>query len=368
MSKRMRQALGIVAGVAVMVAAVVWLAGGFGKRIEPGRVTTAALAPPPDATQAVVERISGAAFEWASGTVAPARHTAVASRIVAHIDQVRVRAGDRVGEGEVVVVLDARDLRAKVGQAEEALRAARAELEFAKTEKTRSDQLLAKGVTTRQRYDQAVSRLRVAEADVQRLTQSLKEARAALSYTEIRAPVAGRVIDRLAEPGDTALPGQPLLRIYDPTALRVEAPVRETLAVRLRVGETLRVEVPAIDSVTEDTIEEIVPYADPGARTLLVKVRLDTNGRLVAGMFARVAVPAGERTRLLVPEAAIERIGQLEYTMVMGRDGRLERRLVTTGEYRTDGRIEVLSGLAEGERVVYSRPATSQGQPSAAQR
>lgn len=69
-------------------------------------------------------------------------------------------------------------------------------------------------------------------------------------------------------------------------------------------------------------------------------------------MFARVAVPAGERTRLVMPATAVERIGQLEFATVIAPDGRFERRLVTTGETDRGGRVEVLSGLREGDRVV----------------
>jgi hypothetical protein len=160
------------------------------------------------------------------------------------------------------------------------------------------------------------------------------------------------VIDRLAEPGDTAVPGRPLLRIYDPTLLRVEAPVRESLAVRLRVGDTLRVDVPALDAPVDGRIDEIVPFAERGARTLLVKVSLPrTDARLFAGMFARVAIPSDERRRLLVPKAAIERVGQLEFATVVSETGEIERRLVTTGERSETGSVEVLSGLQRGEQV-----------------
>jgi RND family efflux transporter MFP subunit len=166
--------------------------------------------------------------------------------------------------------------------------------------------------------------------------------------------VAGRVVDRLAEPGDTAVPGRTLLRIYDPSALRVEVPVRETLAVRLDVGDALRVEVPAVEIQVEGVVDEIVPFAEPGARTLLVKVRLPPRPGLFAGMFARVAIPADARTRLVVPDASIERVGQLEFATVLGEGGAATRRLVTTGRRLSPDRVEVLSGLADGERVAVA--------------
>jgi RND family efflux transporter MFP subunit len=336
-------------GTALIVAAVVWLSGGCGEKVEPGEVDVGAERG--GGTAARVERSVGPGVEWASGAVESARRTAVAARILARIEAVNVRAGSEVQEGDVLVVLDARDLDARVREVHEALRGARARLELARAEKTRVDKLIAEGVATRARLDQVTSALDVASAEFDRLEQSRREAETALSHTEIRSPVSGRVVDRLAEPGDTTVPGRPLLRIYDPSVLRVEAPVRESLAVRLRVGAPLRVEVPAIGETFDGVIDEIVPFAEPGARTLLVKVRLPPDARLFAGLFARMAIPAGAVERLTAPAAAVERVGQLEFVMVEREDGTVGRRLVTTGAHLDEGRVEVLSGLAAGERL-----------------
>ena len=81
-------------------------------------------------------------------------------------------------------------------------------------------------------------------------------------------------------------------------------------------------------------------------------MRIPASPRLYAGMFGRVRVPGGERRRLVVDARAIETIGQLEFVQVIDADGRSLRRLVTTGRPAEEGRVEVLSGLAEGERVV----------------
>jgi len=338
----------------VVVASIGWLSGWFESKIPPnGRVASEGQTTPVaiDAKTAVVERILEPAFEWTSGTVRSARRTTVAARILARIEEVRVAAGDDVAAGDLLLTLDARDLRARVAQAREKVKAAQAQRDLAKRELDRADELLKRGVGTRQRYDQALSALRVSEAEADRQRQSLSEAETALSYTKIRAPVAGRVVDRLAEPGDTVAPGQPLLRLYDPTALRVEAPVRESLAVRLNVGDAMRIEVSALAETMNGPIDEIVPYAESGARTLLVKVRMPSDVRLYAGLYARVAIPAGEQARLLVPAEAVIRIGQLEFVTAIETTGAVQR-MVTSGKRMDDGRLDILSGLRAGERVV----------------
>jgi membrane fusion protein (multidrug efflux system) len=343
-----QRVLEAVVGAVVIGLAVVWLSGGCGERVPPGEVGSVQHGE--TGAVAVVEQRVGPDFEWASGAVESARRTAVASRILARIDEIRVNAGSEVAEGDLLIRLDARDLAARSGEAEEALRGARARLALARTEQERAAKLAAQGVESQQRLDRAESALRVARAEVDRLEASQSASRTGVSFAEIRSPVSGRVVDRLAEPGDTAVPGRPLLRIYDPSVLRVEVPVRESLAVRLTVGDPLGIRIPSLNEKFEAAINEIVPFAEPGARTLLVKARLPYDARLYAGMFARAAVPAGERTRLVVPERTVERIGQLEFVTVIGESGP-QRRMVTTGPRLEEDLIEVLSGLAAGERV-----------------
>jgi RND family efflux transporter MFP subunit len=347
-------------GALVVLAAVAWLSGSCGERVAPGELDVAAERVPAEAHTATVEAVDGPVTEQVSGTVASARQTTVSSKILARIASVAVGAGSVVSEGDLLIRLDARDLDAREREAAEGLRGARARLELARTELARIEKLVASDVASRQQLDRARSAFEVARADVQAAEQRSEEAGVARSYAEIRAPVTGRVVDRLAEPGDTAAPGVPLLRLYDPSALRLEAPVRETLAVRLDPGQPLSVHVEALDATFDGTIEEIVPFAEPGARTLLVKVRLPPHPDLVAGMFGRLEVPAGETRRLLVPRRAVSRTGQLEFATVVGPDGTLERRLVTTGPER-DEAVEVLSGLRAGERVLLREEDASGG-------
>jgi RND family efflux transporter MFP subunit len=345
------------AAAALAVLPIVWLSGGCEDRIAPGEGAPPALVAPPPGNTALVRSLRGPLLERVSGTVASSRHTTVSSEILARIVEVRPRAGSNVEQGEVLVVLDARDLDARVREAEEALRAARSERELARKEAERVEELHQRNVASQQDLDRARSRSQVAAAALEGAQQRLEDAKVGRTHAEIRSPVSGRVIDRLAEPGDTAAPGVPLLRIYDPATLRIEAPVRESLAVTLRTSQRIRVEIDALGRSFEGVIDEIVPFAEPGARTLLVKVRLPQDPALLAGMFGRIEVPAGDTSRLLVPAAAVERVGQLEFVTVLRGDGAAERRLVTTGRAAGAGELEVLSGLAEGERVLLPEGA-----------
>ncbi len=341
-----------VSGIVIGILVLVWLAGGFTAKVPPGEEELPARTVPAGARVAVAEARAIPVVEWTSGTLASARRTAVSSRILARIQEVRVKAGDTVRAGDVLVVLESADYKARAQGARDALKAAEARLKLAESELARIRPLFEKGVVPRRRLDQAVSARDAAAAEVRRLRQQLREAETLLSYTIIRSPVSGRVVDRLAEPGDMAVPAEPLLRIYDPTLLRVEVPVRETLAVRLGIGDRLTVELPSLGQWFTGTVQEIVPFADPGARTLLFKLALPKDERLFAGMYARVAVPAGTARTILVPEQAVTRIGQLTYLTVVDDDNRLLRRLVTLGRRNAEGAVVVLSGLKPGERIL----------------
>ena len=356
MSASRRQVVQVVAGVALAVGAVAWLSGSCGSKIDPGRVEPASSSDASGYEMIAVERTMEPVVESVSGTVASARHTTVSSKILARIEEVKVQAGSEVKAGDVLVVLDSRDLGARAREAEEARSAVRSQLDLAGRERDRSEELFAQGVASRRDLDRARSAFQVAAAEAERAEQRVRDAEVGLSHGEIRAPVAGRVVDRLAEPGDTAAPGVPLLRIYDPSMLQLEAAVRESLAHHLSVGQQVSVFIEATSERSDGEVDEIVPQAETGARTFLVKVRFTPRLAVFAGMFGRVDVPAGERERLLVPAAAIERIGQLEFVTVEGEDARPERRLVTSGTRNDRGQVEVLSGLVAGERVGVPRP------------
>jgi membrane fusion protein (multidrug efflux system) len=361
MSSAIRRGLEGLAALLLAGVTVAWLSGTCGRKIGPGEVAPPASPVPAGGSVVTVRTSVEPVLEEVSGTVESAHHTTVSSEILARIEEVRVRAGSEVAVGDVVIVLDARDLEARLREAEQARTAARSQLELATSERNRIQELFRQGIAPRRDADRVVSAFQVATAEAARAEQRVRDAEVALSHAEIRSPVAGRVVDRLAEPGDTAAPGVPLLRIYDPSVLRLEAPVRESLARHLAVGQHVPVSIEATGQDLDGTVEEIVPQAEPGARTFLVKVRFPPHPGIFAGMFGRIAVPAGERARIAVPGAAVERIGQLEFVTVIGADGTPERRLVTTGTHDDDGAVEVLSGLAPGEQVRVPAASSESG-------
>jgi RND family efflux transporter MFP subunit len=345
---------------AALALTLIWIAIHFiwGGRIEPGLLRQRVEELPNRALGTVTsERV--ALRRGLVGSIQSRVPVEAASRVAARVTAVEVRAGEHVKRGQVLVALDASELRAQVAQARGELSAARAELARTSADNRRFAALFTRGSVTAHERDAAEAAYRSAMGRAAQAEAAVAAARAALAYATLRSPVDGVVVERLVEPGDMALPGRPLVRLYDEKALRVELPVPEDLARSIRVGTPLRVRVDAAGATYHTQVSEIVPAADPASRSFLVRAPLPGGGHLRPGMFARASFSAGSETLLTVPRTAIEEVGQLETVRVYSQ-GRIETRMVSLGRGFGD-RVEVLAGLHQGERVILdSAGAASQ--------
>lgn len=348
-----RRAAARAARIALPLLAIVllmfWVLGGFRRhRIEPGtlpRQVHAAEQPETEPVKALVLP----ALQEVTGTVRAEHQITVTSRVTANVLEIRAAAGRRIAAGEVLVLLDDRDLKQRVEQAQEARRGAEATLAQARADFERDRRLHEQQVIPTYDFEHSRTNLMLAEANLARLQHALEEAQVNLSHAVIRSPAAAVVVDRLAEPGDVATPGKPLLTMYEENRLWVEAAVPEHLLAGFRIGQARAVRIDAIGGAVPGRVAEIVPSADPLARAVTVRIRLERTGGIVPGMFGRLDVPVGQERVLTVPEEAILRAGQLAVVDVV-ESGHLLRRTVQLGR-RIGNRYEVLSGLAEGERV-----------------
>jgi RND family efflux transporter MFP subunit len=270
------------------------------------------------------------------------------------VAEVRVDVGDSVEAGTLLARLEAPATAARVRQAEEALARARAERRRADRDYARARRLHARQAATERRLDEARAAAEAARAATRRAKGALSEARAVLDRARVRAPARGRVREVHVDPGDLAAPGRPLLVLQTPGAAHLRAYVREGLATRIAVGDTLETRVPAASFEGAAVVERIAPAVDPRSRAFAIEVGLPADGRLLPGMFGRVEVPARARPTVWVPDTAIRRVGQLELVRARAGGGAWGLRHVTTGRTRGD-EVEVLSGLEGGERVALGR-------------
>ncbi len=337
----------ILIGVGVIIVAL-WLL------MEHGRIAPGLLGPTvsrvPNVPTDTVRLETVARTRDAVGTVQSRVEVDAASRVSATVRQVTVHAGDPVKDGQVLVRLDASDLEAAVARAKGQLAAAVANLQRATKDERRFSDLFKRGSVTAHEFDAVQANYRAARGEVESANAQVAAARASLSYAIVRSPVTGVVAERLVEPGDLALPGKPLVRVYASRALRVQLRVPENLTRNIRIGMPVTIRVGAIGQTIATTVSEIVPAADPASRTFLVRARLPADAGLRPGMYARASFKIGTERVLTIARSAIENIGQLETVRVL-EHGAVQVRQITTGRVYGD-RVEVLSGLYAGNKVL----------------
>jgi RND family efflux transporter MFP subunit len=276
------------------------------------------------------------------GTVRAKLRSVIEAKVTGRVEQLPVVTGQRVETGDLLVQLNAQEVRARLDQAVAVREQAEGDLQ-------RFTALLRQEAVTRAEFDAVQARQRVAQAAV-------AEAETMLSYTKVLAPFAGVVTRKLADVGDLALPGKPLLELEDPVRLRLEANVPEALLDKLHSGARLPVRIATVEKELAGTVSEIAPSTDPNSRTFLVKLDLPAAAGLRAGQFGRVLVPVGEVSALRVPASAVVQRGQLELVFVVV-DARAQLRLVKTGK-RLGPETELVSGVQAGETVVVEGAAS----------
>jgi len=351
--KRLSTLLRVVFSVATIVILMLWILGTFRRGViqaakEPVPVESAAGL----VTQQITMQTIPAVTE-AVGTVQAEQLAAVTSRVVANIIEMRVTAGQRVTNGETLVVLYDRDLRHRVEQAQDAVRSAEATLAQAQSDYKRDKPLFDQQVITPYDFEHTQTNLKTAEANLHRLQQAEREAEVNLSYAVIRSPFTGVVVDKLANLGDLAAPGKPLLTMYEQGRLWLEANVPEELMDHVRLNEVLPFRIDAVGRQMQGRVVEIVPSSDPSSRTVVVRVHLSETKDVVPGMFGRLLLPMRPEQILTVPATALIRAGQLTMVDVVS-EGRVQRRTVQLG-HAAGNQFEVLSGIAAGETVAIRK-------------
>jgi RND family efflux transporter MFP subunit len=305
---------------------------------------------PPAKVQVVTIRNEDvAALTEVTGTVRPVQRAQIAAKLMGSIDEMPVALGQRVHAGDLLVKISAGEITARVAQAQAQLNVARRDLD-------RERDLLPKGASTAEMVRGLEDRLALTQA-------MMREAEVMLGYAAIRAPFDGVVARKLANAGDLAAPGMVLLEVEGVADFQVEAAVPDSLAAKLAPGAALAVEVPAAGLTFSGALAELSSAADASAHTVLAKISVPVGSAVRSGQFARVQLPGAAVRTLLAPAAAVSTSGQMERVFIVGGGNRAVLRLVKTGVVRGD-RVEILSGLDDGERVVVAPPAgLREGQP-----
>ncbi len=273
-----------------------------------------------------------------SGRVTSDHRVSISSRISGYIRELRVREGDSVQEGQVLVQVDPVD-------AKQALIQAKADLADAEADLQRYDELLKAGAVTSQQAEKAQLRYKVVKSQVE-------QARNQLSYAEIRSPVAGVVVEKRLSQGDLAAPGIAILTLEDPTSLLVETYVSERFVSRIHEGDQVDIKIASLERTFQGVVRQVVQAADPVSHQFLVKTALPAAAEIHPGMYAQTGFHIGQRQALVVPKTAIVSRSGLDGVYLLNEESVAQYRLLRLGEAQ-GANIEVLAGLREGDVVAW---------------
>ncbi len=350
-----------------------------GDKIEPGTVKVSR----PLVTGLPLETahmVSQPLLYEAVGTVQAGITSNLAAKSMGTVENIAVREGDQVRKGEILITLDQRQAKAELrrasavfSEAEQAFTAAisardgaRANADLAAATYERYRSLKREDSVSAQEFDEVEARFRQAqaarkqaEAMVAAATARSNQAKAGLTAarvtlrdTLIEAPHDGIITGKPVDEGDLATPGQTLLVLETVNGYRIDLVLPETYMRHVRLNQTALARIRALNLADiEGTISTVVPAADPGSRTFLVKVALPADVPAKSGMFARVQIPMGVHNQLLVPRTAVVSHGQLTGIYLVDSEGVAHFRLVRLGRVVAN-EVEVLAGIDEGDRYV----------------
>ena len=313
------------------------------------------------ATPAVVS--GGAAVSGFDGVVEAVRQTVIAAQVPGAVVELVVKVGDRVTAGQLLLRIDARTANQAAAASDAQVQAARAALTLAGQAYKRQQQLFQQQYISQAALERAEAEFKSSQAQANAQLAQAGAARTQTGLHVVRAPYAGVVAELAVALGDMAMPGRPLLTLYDPGALRVTVAVPQSVAAALGANPQIKIELPGLPAARQwlkSVRTTVLPTADAATHTVQLRLELPAGTSAAPGMFARawLAAPADSTARVLVPATAVVRRAEVSAVYVVGANGRALLRLVRVGRPVGD-RIEILSGVAAGERVALDPQAAS---------
>ncbi|AVX30009.1 RND family efflux transporter, MFP subunit [Carboxydocella thermautotrophica] len=308
-----------------------------------------------------------------AGKVVPKQEIALVPKVGGKVSRVTVDIGQRVKAGQVVVELDASDLKAQIAATEAAVRLQQslqkqAEVNYqdALNNYNRIKYLYDQGGASQQQLDAARANLDRAQAayspagggssaaQIQQAQAQLQAQRVQLANFTLTSPINGVVTARNIDPGEMASPGVPVLTIVDDSTMLVEVGLMENQINYARPGQTVEVKITATGRTYQGVIQSISPAADPRSKSYLTRIEINNADETVkGGMVAEVTLAAQEKDKaLLIPKAAIvEKLGARYVYVVTGN--KVDEVKIETGLSDAE-KVEVLSGIKAGQKVVIA--------------
>ena len=293
-----------------------------------------------------------------TGKLEAATYSKLSTRIMGQVEKIKVKLGENVRKGQLLLQISNHDILAKKKQAEAHVLVSETLLADAEKNLERYQSLFDKKSASKKELEGMQIQKQVAESKLQAAKGMLVEVKEALKYANIRAPYNGRITKHFVKVGDLASPGMPLLSIEKRGKYEVVARIPESDISKIKVSDYVEVELTAQNNRRiQAQVSEINPSALDSGNQYEVKLQLDAlqaaDLKLYTGMFAKVFIPMGETNRILIPKSVLVERGQLIGIYTLSQSGTALLRWIRVGKTYGNS-IEVLSGLSSGEKYILS--------------
>jgi len=293
----------------------------------------------------------------AEGVVEAVKGSVIAPQVTGSITALPVKAGDYIKAGQLLARIDTRMANQQAATNQAQVAAAQAQLSAARNEYERKHRLYEKQYISQAALERAESDFKTAEAQTKAQLAQAGLSNVTTGLHTIYAPYAGVVAEVMTEVGGMAMPGQPILSLYDPSIFRVAVNVPQSQQANLKASSNIKVMIPAA-TLNERNLTSIqmtvLPTADAISNMMMVRLTLPQNqSSLRPGMFARAMLPISAvkgKSQLLVPLKTIIRRSELVAVYVVDKQGHPQLRQVRLGRKQGEN-VEIFAGLRVGELV-----------------
>lgn len=290
-----------------------------------------------------------------SGTLKAVNSAVVKARVAGELQGLTVREGDAVKAGQVLGRIDPTEYQARLQQAQQQADAARAQLDIAQRQYDNNKALVEQNFISRTALDTSLANLQAAQATHRAALAAADVARKAVDDTVLRAPLAGLVSQRLAQPGERLPVDARVLEIVDLSRLELEASVGAAESLQLKIGQRAQLRLEGSTAPVQATLVRINPSAQAASRSVLAYLAIDSAQAklpLRQGLFAQGLLGTGRQAVVAVPLSAV-RVDKAQPYVQLLVDGRVAHRPVTLGERGSVAEQDMVAiNLQPGAQVI----------------
>ena len=288
-----------------------------------------------------------------SGPLKAVNSAIVKARVPGELQGLLLREGDAVKAGDTIARIDSTEYQARVRQAQQLAESAKAQVDIARRSFDNNRSLVAQGFISKTAQESSTSALAGAEASYRAAQAGVDVANKSLDDTVVRAPIAGLVAQRLAQPGERVAVDARIVEIVDLSRLELEASFNAADSLQVQTGQVALLTVEGASKPLTAKVVRINPSATAGSRAVLAYLAVEANPGLRQGLFAQGSLQTGLSRTLAVPLSTVRTDKPAPYVQVVDK-GQVTHQTVSMGARgELDGQAMVaVQGVAEGTTVL----------------